>query len=202
MTGWKRFLLLVCVVHCPIHELLWTSLTWVLENVCSDMHCCRRGFKITFKCVQPREMNENWNLYNLIWFLTNLKIFGKHTNSLDPISILSPHSFSSFQNKHNIILKIQFEDQNSMYPRVWNKGVLQVQLCKHFRRKIAYIFLSISFTVLGAQKNRLNETILLSTHNICFGWDIRNLFFEYALLSWGLGRPRRQWFNYFLTVNP
>ena len=23
--------------------------------------------------------------------------------------------------------------------------------------------------VLGAQKNRLNETVLLSTHNICFG---------------------------------
>ena len=24
--------------------------------------------------------------------------------------------------------------------------------------------------VLGAQKNRLIETVLLSTYNICFGW--------------------------------
>ena len=32
------------------------------------------------------------------------------------------------------------------------------------------IFLSIDFTfVLGVQKNRLNETVLMSTHNICFG---------------------------------
>ena len=30
--------------------------------------------------------------------------------------------------------------------------------------------------VLGAQKNRLNETVLLSTHNICFGWEIKNSF--------------------------
>ena len=37
--------------------------------------------------------------------------------------------------------------------------------------------------VLGAQKNRLIETVLLSTHNICFGWEIRKLFFRYALLS-------------------
>ena len=28
---------------------------------------------------------------------------------------------------------------------------------------------SIKTCVLGAQKNRLNETVLLSTHNICFG---------------------------------
>ena len=27
--------------------------------------------------------------------------------------------------------------------------------------------------VLGAQKNRLIERVLLSTHNICFGWEIR-----------------------------
>ena len=32
------------------------------------------------------------------------------------------------------------------------------------------IFLSIIKTcVLGSQKNRLSETVLLSTHNICFG---------------------------------
>ena len=32
----------------------------------------------------------------------------------------------------------------------------------------ADIFVSISCNVLGAQKNRLSETVLLSTHNICF----------------------------------
>ena len=31
--------------------------------------------------------------------------------------------------------------------------------------------------VLGAQKNRLIEMVLLSTHNIGFGWETINLFF-------------------------
>ena len=46
----------------------------------------------------------------------------------------------------------------------------------------AYIVNKVSY-VLGAQKNRLIETVLLSTHNICFGWEIRKLFFFYALLT-------------------
>ena len=41
---------------------------------------------------------------------------------------------------------------------------------------------------LGAQKNCLIETVLLSTHNICFGWEIRKLFFWYALLTKGLDK--------------
>ena len=40
--------------------------------------------------------------------------------------------------------------------------------------------------VLGAQKNRLNEAVLLSTHNICFGKEVRKLFFDYQPLSKGL----------------
>ena len=40
--------------------------------------------------------------------------------------------------------------------------------------------------VLGAQKNRLIETVLLSTHNICFGREINKVVFQYALLSGGL----------------
>ena len=36
---------------------------------------------------------------------------------------------------------------------------------------------------MGAQKNRLNETVLLSTHNICFDWEMRKIFFCYALLT-------------------
>ena len=44
-----------------------------------------------------------------------------------------------------------------------------VELSKSFDLKNVNIFLPISFTyVLGAQKNRLIETVLLSTHNICF----------------------------------
>ena len=39
---------------------------------------------------------------------------------------------------------------------------------------------------LGDQKNLLNEMVLLSTHNICFGLKIRKLIFDYALLSGGL----------------
>ena len=33
------------------------------------------------------------------------------------------------------------------------------------------------------QKNRLIATVVLSTHNVCFGWEIMKLFFNYALLT-------------------
>ena len=58
---------------------------------------------------------------------------------------------------------------------------------KYFSVKL-YIFsyLSVLTFVLGAQKNRLNETVLLSTHNIWIGWEIRKLIFDYTLLSGGL----------------
>ena len=40
--------------------------------------------------------------------------------------------------------------------------------------KIVIIFLTISLNIcLGAQKNRLIKTVLLSTHNICFGWETK-----------------------------
>ena len=39
---------------------------------------------------------------------------------------------------------------------------------------------------MSVQKNRLTETVLLSTHNICFGWEIRKSIFWYALLTKGL----------------
>ena len=41
---------------------------------------------------------------------------------------------------------------------------------------------------MGAQKNRLIETVLLSTHNLCFRWEIRKLFSCYPLLTKGLLR--------------
>ena len=44
---------------------------------------------------------------------------------------------------------------------------------------------SVLTYVLGAQKNRLIETVLLSIHNVCFGLEIRILkcLFWYALLT-------------------
>ena len=43
--------------------------------------------------------------------------------------------------------------------------------------KIVIIFLPICFNVfLGDQNIRLFETVLLSTHNICFGWEIKKFF--------------------------
>ena len=38
---------------------------------------------------------------------------------------------------------------------------------------------------MGDQKNHLSEMVLLSTHNICFGGEIRELIFKYGLLSAG-----------------
>ena len=48
---------------------------------------------------------------------------------------------------------------------------------------LIFSYPSVLTYVLGAQKNRLIETVLLSTHNICFGWEIRKLNFCYALLT-------------------
>ena len=39
---------------------------------------------------------------------------------------------------------------------------------------------------MGAQKNHLIETVLLSTHNICFGSEIRKIFSVNTLLMIGL----------------
>ena len=52
------------------------------------------------------------------------------------------------------------------------------------QRRIVNIFLPIILAyVLAALKNRLIETVLLSTHNICLGWEIRKLNFRFALLT-------------------
>ena len=54
------------------------------------------------------------------------------------------------------------------------------QIRKLFWRKtvlIAFLPISCSVTcVLGAQTRRLIATVLLSNHNICFGWKTRNDF--------------------------
>ena len=35
----------------------------------------------------------------------------------------------------------------------------------------------------GTQKNRLIETVILSTHNICLGCEIKKIVLQYTLLS-------------------
>ena len=49
-------------------------------------------------------------------------------------------------------------------------------------------FITITFVLMcfGAQKKRLIETVVLSTNNISFGWEIRKINFSYALLSGSL----------------
>ena len=49
-----------------------------------------------------------------------------------------------------------------------------LEIKQNFEKKIENIFLSICFNIkfaFSAQKNRLIETVLLSTHNKCFGRD-------------------------------
>ena len=55
-------------------------------------------------------------------------------------------------------------------------------MIKKYERQIVNIFLPITLNIcFGAQKNRLTERVLLSTHNIWFGWEIRKLIFIYAI---------------------
>ena len=62
-----------------------------------------------------------------------------------------------------------------------------VQIWKLFESKIVTIFLLINLNMcFGCSKNRLIETVLLSTHNICLGLVIRKIIFYYILLSGSL----------------
>ena len=51
----------------------------------------------------------------------------------------------------------------------------------------------VETNVLGAQKNLLTETVLLSTHGICFGLGLRKLIFNYTLLSRDLAMCRHMY---------
>ena len=44
-------------------------------------------------------------------------------------------------------------------------------------KMLIFSYSSVLTEFLGAQKNSFIETILLGTHNICFDWEIRKLFF-------------------------
>ena len=54
---------------------------------------------------------------------------------------------------------------------------------KNQSKIINIFFLSTLTYVLCAQKYRLIATVLLSTHNICFGWEIWKLVFRYTLFK-------------------
>ena len=41
--------------------------------------------------------------------------------------------------------------------------------------KLFFLFFDPKKYVLGAQKNRLKETVLLSTQNACFNWWVMNI---------------------------
>ena len=50
-----------------------------------------------------------------------------------------------------------------------------------FEHKIVNIFYpSVQIDVVVTRKNRLIETVLLSTHNICFGGEIRKIIFDHT----------------------
>ena len=87
--------------------------------------------------------------------------------------------------------KVNFDSNKSMknYPvcKEWNvlfmtvtgldKQKLSLWICKYF-----FIY-NFKHMFLVLKRFRLIETVLLSTHNICFGWKIRKLFFCYTLLT-------------------
>ena len=53
-------------------------------------------------------------------------------------------------------------------------------------KNVIFSYLFVLTYVLGSQKNRLIEMVLLSTHNTCIGCKVRKLFFDYSFLSGGL----------------
>ena len=51
----------------------------------------------------------------------------------------------------------------------WKNNYAKAKISEQFMHKIVINFLSISLNIcFGAKKNRLNETVLLRTHIICF----------------------------------
>ena len=62
----------------------------------------------------------------------------------------------------------------------WNPDI-EVKINKNkINVKMGIFPYPLIFTcILGAQKNRLIETVLLSTHNICFDQEIRKLNFNF-----------------------
>ena len=88
---------------------------------------------------------------------------------------------------------MQFNQQHwqtkIFYGRLWSA---EVQFSLQVSRppdKSAYLklidisYFSTKTYVVGTQKNRLNETVLLSTQNICLDWWVRNNYNFYFMLK-------------------
>ena len=58
------------------------------------------------------------------------------------------------------------------------------------RTKNQFSYFSTKSYVVGTQKNRLNETVLLSTQNICLNWWVRNFLQFYVYFYLNLWRER------------
>ena len=100
-------------------------------------------------------------------------------NGFEAISHLSLRQFLRFVIRHIASLQWKF-----FRCRIWL--ILAIGLDKHkFLSVKSWIFSypSVLTYILGAQKNCLIETVLLSTHNICFGSETRKLIFDCVLLS-------------------
>ena len=57
---------------------------------------------------------------------------------------------------------------------------LPMTLVKNAYQKNIFIYFSTKTYVVGTQKNRLNERVLLSTQNICYNWWVRKYLQFYA----------------------
>ena len=66
-------------------------------------------------------------------------------------------------------LRIKFK--NERYEKVAEVQVNKKKKELSIKLRI-FFYPSVLSSVLGAQKNPLIETVLLSTHNIMFGWEI------------------------------
>ena len=80
------------------------------------------------------------------------------------------------------LLCVQLASYLERGPLMW-----MIPLHLHVNQKIRLWYDMISLNMcFGCSKNRLIEIVLLvllSTNNICFGWEIRKLSFNYTLLS-------------------
>ena len=64
--------------------------------------------------------------------------------------------------------------------------IIKVNVTKILQSKfVIFSYPSILTYVLGAQKNRLIETVLLSTQTICFGSEKKKIDFLLCTLIWG-----------------
>ena len=91
-----------------------------------------------------------------------------------------------FQGYHQSFKQFGYRPQPGLtFCPAWSGSKLFAKVIRVCNWK-RFSYFSPKTYVVGTQKDRLIETVLLSTHNIYFRWEIRKLFFWYALLTTGL----------------